>query len=237
VAGQGTTGLEPRGHRRLRRIEWVAWAVAALLGGCWLTARGLAWSSERRTLAAFYAAERAASAVASPVESPAPPASDPVPELGMPPLGVDQSLWSVERIRAYARALARPAPPPMAVLRIRRLALEVPVLEGTDEWTLDRGVGHIEDTARPGETGNVGIAGHRDGFFRVLKDIQPGDVLELALPGSVRRYHVEKLSVVRPEDVRVLEPTPGPRLTLVTCYPFYFAGPAPERFIVQARLE
>ena len=242
MAGAGTTGLEARKHRRFHRLEWVAWAVAVVLGGSWLTARGLAWYSARRSLAAFHAAERTASAGAPPVEPPAaePPASPapaPVPELEMPSPTVDQSLWNVGRIRAYARALVRPAPPPMAVLRIRRLGLEVPVLEGTDEWTLDRGVGHIEDTPRPGETGNVGIAGHRDGFFRVLKDIHPGDELELALPGTIRRYRVEKLSVVRPDDVGVLEPTPGPRLTLVTCYPFYVAGPAPERFIVQARLE
>jgi len=151
--------------------------------------------------------------------------------------GVDQSLWDRARVRAYARALGRPSPPPMAVLRIPRLRLEVPVLEGTDEWTLDRAVGHIEGTARPEDVGNVGIAGHRDGFFRVLKDIAEGDVLELALIGSVRRYRVQKVSIVHQDDVAVLAPTRGPRLTLVTCYPFYFVGPAPERFIVDAAPE
>jgi sortase A len=125
----------------------------------------------------------------------------------------------------------------VALLRIPRLGLEAPVLEGTDEWTLDRGLGHIEGTARPGEPGNVGIAGHRDGFFRPLKDIRDGDLVELALPGSVRRYRVERLSIVRPDAVQVLRPTPAPSLTLVTCYPFYFVGPAPERFIVRARPE
>jgi sortase A len=150
---------------------------------------------------------------------------------------IDKSLWDAGRIRAFARAVVRPSPPPMAVLRIPRLRLEAPVLEGTDEWTLDRAVGHIEGTALPEEVGNVGIAGHRDGFFRALKDIAEGDVLELALPGRVRRYRVDKVSIVHQDDVDVLASTAGARLTLVTCYPFYFVGPAPERFIVHARLE
>ncbi|HET9037533.1 MAG TPA: class D sortase, partial [Myxococcaceae bacterium] len=138
---------------------------------------------------------------------------------------------------AYARALARPAPPPLAVLRIPRLRFEAPVLAGTDEWTLDRAVGHIEGTAHPGQRGNVGLSAHRDGFFRVLKDVAEGDVLELALPGEVRRFRVDRLSIVGPDDVGVLSPSPSERLTLVTCYPFYFVGPAPKRFIVEAAPE
>jgi LPXTG-site transpeptidase (sortase) family protein len=111
------------------------------------------------------------------------------------------------------------------------------VLAGTDEWTLDRAVGHIAGTSRPGQAGNVGIAGHRDGFFRVLKDIAAGDVVELALPAEVRRFRVERLSIVESNDNRVLAPTRESRLTLVTCYPFYFVGSAPRRFIVQATPE
>jgi len=153
------------------------------------------------------------------------------------PAHVDQRLWDPRRIRAYARAVVRPAPPPLAVLRIPRLGLEAPVLEGTDEWTLDRAVGHIEGTARPGLDGNVGIAGHRDGFFRVLKDVVAGDLLELALPGEMRHYRVARLSVVEPDDVRVLAPSRDSLITLVTCHPFYFVGSAPRRFIVQATAE
>jgi sortase A len=123
------------------------------------------------------------------------------------------------------------------LLRIPRLGLEVPVLEGTDEWTLDRAVGHIEGTTGPAGVGNVGIAGHRDGYFRLLKDVAPGDILELALPAEVRRFRVARLSIVSPEETAVLAPTPGAQLTLVTCYPFYFVGSAPQRFIVQATLE
>jgi sortase A len=120
------------------------------------------------------------------------------------------------------------------VLRIPRIALEVAVLEGTDEWTLNRAVGLIEDTAAPGVGGNTGIAGHRDGFFRGLKDIRTDDVLELETPSGIERYRVERTLIVEQDDVWVLDPTAEPAVTLVTCYPFYFVGPAPQRFIVRA---
>jgi sortase A len=114
------------------------------------------------------------------------------------------------------------------------LHLEVPVLEGTDEPALDRGAGHIEDTALPGTDGNSGIAGHRDGFFRVLKDVTAGDTVELETLSGVQIYRVDRTWIVTPQDVSVLDPTPSPALTLVTCYPFYFVGAAPQRFIVRA---
>ena len=120
------------------------------------------------------------------------------------------------------------------MLRIPKLRLEVPILPGTDDRTLDRAVGHIEDTAAPGADGNSGIAGHRDGFFRGLKDIAPGDVIELDTLDGKQIYRVERTWVVDPEDVSVLDPTPSRALTLVTCYPFYYVGPAPQRFIVRA---
>jgi sortase A len=120
------------------------------------------------------------------------------------------------------------------VLRIPRLRLEAPLLGSTDEATLDRGLGHIEDTAPPGTDGNTGIAGHRDGFFRVLKDITEGDTIELQTLAGRETYRVERTWIVEPEDVSVLDPTPSRSLTLVTCYPFYFVGSAPQRFIVRA---
>ena len=112
----------------------------------------------------------------------------------------------------------------------------MPVLPGTDDRTLDRAVGHIDDTALPGADGNSGIAGHRDGFFRGLKDIAEGDVIELETAKVKEVYRVERTWVVDPEDVSVLDPTPTRALTLVTCYPFYYIGPAPRRFIVRAVL-
>lgn len=146
----------------------------------------------------------------------------------------DQSLWSPGRIVAWQKALGEPTPAPLAVLRIPKIRLEVPVLPGTDDRTLDRGLGHIEETAPPGMAGNSGIAGHRDGFFRGLKDITLGDVIEIDTLQGKAIYRVEQTWVVNPEDVWVLDDTSTRVLTLVTCYPFYFIGSAPQRFIVRA---
>jgi sortase A len=148
----------------------------------------------------------------------------------------DFRLWSTKRVEAYKASLLSNLPSPLAVLKIPAISLEVPVLEGTDDLTLNRGVGHIEGTAVPGADGNVGIAGHRDGFFRGLKDIHQGDVLDLVTHKGSDRYLVDEISIVAPEDVSVLQARPKPSLTLVTCYPFYFVGSAPQRFIVQASI-
>lgn len=149
---------------------------------------------------------------------------------------VDFTLWSEKRIQAYEDSLLVRFRAPMAVLRIGKVNLEVPVLEGTDDLTLDRGVGHIPGTGVPGEDGNIGIAGHRDGFFRVLKDIGPGDGIELVTSTEKGIYTVDQIVLVLPNDVSVLQPRSRRSLTLVTCYPFYFVGSAPKRYIVQASL-
>ena len=146
----------------------------------------------------------------------------------------DFSLWSHERIAAYEDSLVRHFAPPLAVLRISKVHLEVAVLPETDDLSLNRGVGLIRGTAQPGGPGNVGIAGHRDGFFRVLRDVAPGDMIELETPDRIDIYKVQQIVIVKPDDVSVLQPTPVPQLTLVTCYPFYFLGSAPKRYIVQA---
>jgi sortase A len=146
----------------------------------------------------------------------------------------DVTLWDVERISAWQLSLHAPAPQVLAVLRIPKIRLEVPVLAGTSDVALDRGVGHIEETALPGADGNSGIAGHRDGFFRGLKDIGPDDTVELDTLRGKEVYRVERTWVVDPEDVSVLAPTLTRSLTLVTCYPFYHVGPAPQRYIVRA---
>ncbi|HEY7575910.1 MAG TPA: class D sortase, partial [Thermoanaerobaculia bacterium] len=146
----------------------------------------------------------------------------------------DGSLWSPKRIRAYRETLTKKFPPPLAVLRIPRARVEVPVLQGTDAASLNRGVGWIAGTARPGEAGNVGIAGHRDGFFRGLKDIAAGDALELETTAGREKYAVADIRIVDPKEVSVLRPTSEDTVTLVTCYPFYFVGDAPRRYIVRA---
>lgn len=154
-----------------------------------------------------------------------------------PVFKVDFRLWSEKRIAEYEESLTHDMDPPLAVLHISKVQLEVPVLEGTDDLTLNRGVGHIVGTAQPGEEGNIGIAGHRDGFFRVLKDVEPGDTIDLVTPSRRERYRVDHIVLVRPDDVSVLQPRPVRSLTLVTCYPFYFIGSAPQRYIVQASIE
>jgi sortase A len=125
---------------------------------------------------------------------------------------------------------------PSAVLHISKIDLEAPVFDGTDGLTLNHGVGRIGGTARPGEPGNIGIAGHRDGFFRGLKDLEIGDAIELETPSGTETYIVEQLQIVNPEDTGVLQPRAVPSLTLVTCYPFYFIGSAPKRYVVTASL-
>jgi sortase A len=149
---------------------------------------------------------------------------------------LDFSLWSAKRIAAYEQILEEHIEHPSAVLRISKVHLEVPVFEGTDELALNRGVGHIAGTGQVGKRGNIGIAGHRDGFFRVLKDVGRGDEIELVTPGGTDIYTVDQVVLVRPDDVSVLESRPVPSLTLVTCYPFYFIGSAPQRYIVQASI-
>jgi sortase A len=110
------------------------------------------------------------------------------------------------------------------------------VLEGSDDGTLSRGAGHIEDTPFPGQPGNIGVAGHRDTVFRPLRHIKVGDPLEFTTADRLYRYTISKTSIVGPDDVYVLDPTEKPTLTLVTCYPFEYVGHAPKRFIVQAQL-
>ena len=145
----------------------------------------------------------------------------------------DLSLWADGRIEAYKESLAIPAGSPTGVLRIPKLSLEVPIFDGTDELVLNRGVGRIEGTAMPGKPGNLGIAGHRDGFFRVLKDIEPGDLISVEhLDGQVE-YRVTETFIVDPDETWVLQDSGGEMVTLVTCYPFYFVGHAPQRFIVR----
>jgi len=147
----------------------------------------------------------------------------------------DFSLWSEKRIKEYQESLADHFAPAIAILRIPKIQLEVPVLEGTDDLTLNRGVGHITGTATAREhSGNMGIAGHRDGFFRGLKDISVGDAIEVVLPERTETYLIDQISIVDPSNVSVLQTRSRPSLTLVTCYPFYFVGSAPKRYIVQA---
>ncbi len=151
--------------------------------------------------------------------SPAPPASE------------------TDRLEAFRPAAAGPELEEGMVLgriEIPRIGVSSLLLEGIEASTLHRGAGHIPDTALPDEAGNIGIAAHRDSVFRGLKDIELGDLIRLTTLDGTREYRVDWTRIVEPGNIEVLDPTPDSELTLVTCYPFYYVGSAPHRFIVRA---
>jgi sortase A len=204
----------------LNRLERLLMCCGLLLLFLYVANRTYGAIYSRSSLQSFWAAEASAQAqVRIKPQSSSPP---------------DFSLWSEKRVRAYHTSLAANVSPPLGVLDIPSLRLQVPVLEGTDDLTLDRAVGHITGTASLGEPGNTGIAGHRDGFFRVLKDIHVGETVDLYTQHGRSRYVVDEIQIVSPDSVSVLAPRAKPSLTLVTCYPFYFVGSAPSRYIVHA---
>jgi sortase A len=156
-------------------------------------------------------------------------------------------LYQAEQARRFERALketnlARAESPAIAVsegstlgrIEISSVGLTAMILEGTDEGTLRRAVGHIRGTPLPGQQGNVALAGHRDTFFRGLRKVLVNDEITLTTLSGSYRYRVDSTKVVKPEETEVLEDD-GDILTLVTCYPFNFVGSAPRRFIVRAR--
>jgi sortase A len=123
---------------------------------------------------------------------------------------------------------------PIGRLEIPRIGLSAAVAEGDDENTLKVAVGHLPDTPLPWQEGNTALAGHRDTFFRPLRSIQVGDEIYFAATYGTFRYRVTRYSVVEPDELWVLDPSPTAALTLITCYPFTFVGPAPRRFVVHA---
>jgi sortase A len=188
----------------LRTVEIVAWTVGVSMLVTYAASRSWFAYGSEQGIASFEAIDR-----------------------------VDMSTWSRERIAQY-RASLHAGEIPQAVLRIPSLKLVVPVFEGTSEENLNRGAGRIEGTAHIGEPGNIGIAAHRDGFFRVLKDVRVGSVLQLEGLDGTDTYRIVATRIVNPSDVSVLAATNKHAITLVTCYPFYFVGSAPQRFIVRA---
>jgi sortase A len=209
---------------RIHRTERILLTTGLLLSAVWLTARFHGALSSRAAVADF---ESRATTISTDQ-----PFTD--PDSGSP---VDFRLWSAKRISAYEDSLLKNADAPLAVLHIPKIGLKVPVFNGTADLTLNRGVGRILGTAQIGGPGNLGIAGHRDGFFRGLKDIGPGDIIELHRLGGEDRYVVSQIQIVSPEDTYVLDKTPKRAMTLVTCFPFYYIGSAPQRYVVTALIE
>jgi sortase A len=210
----------------LRLLQHALLVVGGVLLTAWALAQVDGAVSSRLALKAFDQAAAAAPATTDENRG-SPPSDEPV----------DFGLWDPKRIRGYKESLEVDKRSPWGVLSIEKLRLQVPVFDGTDDLTLNRGAGWILGTARPGEPGNIGIAGHRDGFFRGLKDVAVGDAVALKTAGGRALYAIDEIEIVSPDRVDVLKARPSPSLTLVTCYPFYFIGPAPQRFIVHAKLE
>jgi sortase A len=207
----------------MRVLPRVLFVCGALLAGFWVIARLHTLMASQVAIAQIRAPQK--------TESVAPAPTQITTDAGMT---IDTTLWSVKRIAEFEQALHIQADPPLGVITIPRIGVEAPIFAGTDDVTLNRGIGWIKGTPKPGEPGNSGIAGHRDGFFRPLKDIAVGDRIEMRTPDGMQTFSVESLTIVDPKDVSVLAPTKDPVLTLVTCYPFYFVGSAPNRFIVRA---
>jgi sortase A len=155
--------------------------------------------------------------------------------------GTESFHLSVERLRGRSSSGSPPAEvryapgQSMGWIEIPRLGVSAIVAHGVDDRTLRRAVGHIPGTSAPGEGGNVGLAAHRDTFFRALEEVRASDRIQLVMPESVYSYRVEDVAIVRPDTTEVLEPTSASSLTLVTCYPFEYIGAAPYRYIVRAR--
>ena len=216
--------LWERAARIWRRAEILLLVVGGvLLIGC-AAALLDGYLSSRAALRAFERLDEPPASIATPRPAEKPTAAEP-----------DFSDWDAQRVRAY-KAASSAHGSSLGVVEIPKIHLAAPLLEGTDSFTLNHAVGRIAGTARPGEPGKIGIAGHRDSFFRGLKDITPGDTVELRTLSGRDIYTVDRIEIVVPHDVSVLRPEQKPSLTLVTCYPFYFIGSAPKRFVVTAYL-
>ncbi len=224
-----------RKKKALRLLEWTFWVLGFLLVGSYIfiyvdrTAYQAyeEWAFDRKlkhepapVIGFLLHSLKFGHAKQAPAPTPPPPKSqDSAEKFARPPL---------------PRTVLRPGSV-IGRMEIARLGMRVMVLESTDHKTLRLAAGHIEGTALPGEKGNVGIAGHRDTFFRPLRSIRKDDVIELTTLHGCYRYVVEETQVVTPDDTYVLENNGVDALTLVTCFPFNYVGSAPKRFVVYAR--
>ncbi|WP_052480833.1 class D sortase [Gilvimarinus agarilyticus] len=146
---------------------------------------------------------------------------------------LDTSLWSKTRIEEYHQ-VKDDGDTAIAVLEIDKLNISAPVYVGANDHNLNRGISWLDKTAPLDGNGNAALAGHRDSFFRGLKDVAVGDKIKVTTLKGPREYTVSQLQIVDPSHVEVLAPTKHTQITLITCYPFYFVGSAPQRFIVTA---
>lgn len=149
----------------------------------------------------------------------------------------DKSLWDAGRIKEYQESLTVEMDDPVGVLRIPKIDLTVAVFNDSSDLSLNRGAGRIRGTAPLGSYGNAGISAHRDGFFRGLKDLEVGDIMDVDTTSGSKRFRISEITIVEKKDLNVLDDSYEPMLTLVTCYPFYYVGSAPKRYIVRGVLD
>lgn len=214
-----------RGTPLLRYVEFGCWAVGALLVSLAVASGVATQVGYEAALKSFEQARENAGSGSS---------SERTRGLGY--AEPDHSLWAPERVRRYQETRWGFVGRPEAVLRIPRLGLEVPVFAGATEEHMTRGAGRIAGSPGFGKPGNVGVSSHRDGHFRRLKDIRVGDEILVDTLTQRYRYVVEEIRITDPTDTTVLWPGSVPEVTLVTCYPFYYFGNAPQRFVVRAEL-
>lgn len=200
----------------LRWLEIACWWLGCALLVAYGAAKATAEIGRAQALQAFAAAGAAS----------APAAAD-----------VDTSLWAPGRIADYRQALTTVTEPPLATLAVPAVKLTVPVYVDDSETHLNRGAGLARGAPLPGHGGNLVIAGHRDGFFRALKDVREGELIEVRTRDRLLTYRITALTVVAIDDNRLLADTDDDRITLVTCYPFYHVGPAPKRYLVRGVLQ
>lgn len=216
-----------------RALEYLCWTAGIGLLLAFAGGRAFGEYERQQAFAAFAEAKSAlpASATGAPRAAAEPDAGPASWE--MTPAAPDRADWSPARIRQHAEAQADPLLP-VALLRIPRVALEVPVYPDLGERNLNRGAGLVNAASVADSEGNIAIAAHRDGYFRALSRVRLGDLVELESISGPRQYRIESLRIVDPHDLSPLQATAGPALTLVTCYPFWFVGNAPQRYIVRA---
>lgn len=219
----------------MKIVERLLWVTGVALMAVFVGGVGLSEYNRVNDIAEFKAllAEAHAAEVAVDPDESAGTAGELEVDLANP----DQTLWSDTRKAHFEDSRNQQAGKVLALFSIPSLDLEVPLYDGASELNMNLGIARIEGTSHPGGEGNLGIAGHRDGYFRVLQDIKFGDEILLTTVDGVLTYTVDELKIVDPSAIEVLNDRGRASITLVTCYPFYFVGHAPERFIVHATLQ
>jgi sortase A len=224
----------------LRTGELLSYSAGILLTGFFVSQLALGEVERRQDIATF---EQAVNHTAQQQPSSTDPVDTPpqsqtaiqfsASEAGSP----DTSLWAPGRISDYQVSMQTELPQVLGLLEIPSVGLKVPVYPSDSELNMDRGAGVIDGMAYPHEPGNIGIAGHRDGYFRVLKDVEAGDTITLQTLEGPKQFKIDSTRIVEINDLSVLQDTDDQTVTLVTCYPFYFVGHAPQRFVVTASLD